>query len=445
MKAFRYLFLIITVLAALSAIPTPCLAEQAKAFQDFRKTPLQFKSDLERVQPSVDVPFLARHLELLLTTSEPLGRKVEETHGLSIAVQVRVDKSSGYPVPEKFAQYIEFMLPGKVDVAMLDVSENDRALIAALVEEFSEVEKTYGFRVDGSGAADILVRLNLTNRRQTAEGFGYETLPRLSERKIASTELDESLYLLPWSLVRMYFSGYDDARSIVGGEVWIDYSVRNFLQESVARLALDNPDFSAKMGLGATRSEVIARYQPPTQTDLPLLSLALSRGRQRWEGPVPVATLLSAGRELIVPSETAIGAPSFGSNGSCLAEAHAVALRGRLARSLAMFRTGYRLGRYLLNSDTDLYSRFQTSPSQFLGEWTLVGYEQSFDHRLDDGLSRIALRFSSKPEQRENYAALKTRAERFVTNTADIAKTLSASALMLRQDLCLMSPRLPME
>jgi len=390
---------------------------------DFRAKPFRYKEDIDNATPSIDMSFLLRRLQLLLTPIDYyLQKPARPMRSLSYHMVVR------YEAPKERDGFVDVHFP-QAEGATAKPPEDETIYHDALSASLATLAKFGNLKPENdAGRADILIHVNLAERLQTSRGFNYETMTRYSERTRQATDksLEVLEHVLPWTIVRQYFLRHEfpdykeNFRSIEGGEIWMQYPKRTFWEAEVALAALDDLAMGERQGLGANRDAIVARFRTPHRMELQPLQEALGARRPQVfygaggterldpggaEAPRPAESLLSYSMRVRQLVEDAIyeGWPTFNSI-RCGQGAHSNALAGRLDRALAMFVAGFEAGALRVAPLGDYTSEFRKNPDGFLADFSLAGYQGSFDQRLDDRLvltgleELIAARAGRAPE-----------------------------------------------
>ncbi|NOT72676.1 MAG: hypothetical protein HOP09_15785 [Hyphomicrobium sp.] len=399
----------------------------------------------------IDEPLLIQRIStMLLSFSNDRLAQAEiekvSVKRMSFHVVIRFDTDS-----DKVAAVERHIPPiSQTDNSKASLSKTNSEIYTAVEQAISTFSASTGFEASTDpGRADILIHLNLADRMQASVNFSRDRMSRYSERspqQKSNPALEETTILMPWTMVTIYHrSATKDeplGRRIEGGEIWIQYPVRTFWQESVARAALDMPELAQNLGLGSTHYEIVAKFRPPHLTALAPLSKSLQSPRQTWQSTRPGQSLLSASALPYEEDETMLPGTPGGESGSaadCAAPEHSRAIGGRLARALSVFGSAFRFNGLILDPRTDYATEYRRDPEHFIAEASLLGYTGSFTARLDDALSPIVLKatYPVRPTGKiKNFAAmiLKGRYEEIVAAIKDVALDLRVGDICLSRD-----------
>jgi hypothetical protein len=469
---------------AVETQPRSEAANQAPAERDLRSVPLDSESDIEslkkgNITPRVDQEYFRILLDraqdevdthwFQWTSLKNIVSKPERP--LSYHVVVR--RSAAFTVfdlkkEEKITKYsyINLHYPALYGKSVFEptfyIERNSEEFSSQMDKYLHELDiyrmAKLGALVptDDPNRADILVHVNLSERREESEGFLNETMPRFPQRRIElSTGADMHIveYVQPWTMVRLYFSDrgtrpgeeapaeqLGQSYSLQGGEIWIQYPVRSFLQEELARIALDHREFSRRWGLGETRDEIVGRFRPPHRRALKPIDeiwrwrasvlfgaggAAESSGR---DAPRPKENLLTLAERANQELEGRMDGGYFPYH--CSPGAFTKLLRGKVWRSLAMF-TGIEAGGMLISGD-DYASEVMTDPDALIADFSLGGYKESFDQRVMDQLIPLIVEERAKllSLKEPNYSLDSKVARKILDSRGDELKKILADAAL---------------
>lgn len=396
-----------------------------RALQDFREAPLKYKEELteKNLTPSVDEKYIRDRLARIVRTVDTDTKWVTPTvwslrphKSLSYHLSVRIDD------PRTGVR--DFDLPqltknADSPVASSTLSPEFGKFLTFIDESASEIAQLTGMlREPDPSRADLLIRINLADRQQASEGFALESMSTLAQRTGShrSTEHAEPLvYALPWSIVRVYHRTVGTSKGIErivdGGEIWIQYPIRTYWQETIARHALSDPNLALQLGLGTSRRDVVAHFRTPHKTDLPPLTDTLRSQRLLWDYPRPNENLLSIASGTLQELEKG-GTPAAPVDpvyrSYCAAESHASVLSRRLARAMTVVAGGLRSNALLVSPAGDYTAEFGENSDGLLANLSLQDYRSSFDIRLDDQLAPIALKVAHEAHRGRGLYELPT-------------------------------------
>jgi hypothetical protein len=424
------------------------LSAVAPKIQDFRKEPLVFKEDLlsGKVQPLVDEPFLFNRITEMLRTFS-MDRYAQKNLEPSISAKPltyhAVIRFDVYGNPEtNLERHIPQVSASPTENSVEKLGNTYSAIYLEVENDIAAFAKATGFVAEVNPIkANILIHLNLADRIQASKDFSREQMPRYRDRfppQKLTPELRETMLAMPWTVVSVYH--HAPGRTIEGGEIWIQYPVRTYWQESVARAAFDAPELGDALGIGNSRSDIVDLFMPPHLTKLEPLGNSLASVRQNWVGARPAQTLLSAASLPYDDLETSgpPGAGSWAGNvADCSRTEHSRAIGGRLSRALAIFGSGLRYNALILDPISDYAAGFRRDPERFLATISLLGYSDSFDVRLDDAISPIILGQTRMPKYE---ATMKDVAALIIKNKREeILSAINQVAIDLRvgNDMCL--------
>jgi len=417
--------------------------------KDLRNFPLLWGDAIAdgTVTPILDREFLSDRLQRLLAAAGPADclpwrggdvacRKVRE---LSYHLVVR------FEAEETKRGFVDIHIPESA-APNPPIPSEVAAFHGALKDALAQVSKLGGLTPQADASrADILIHVNMSERLQTSVGFDYESMPSLAQRvdrSEACQALESFEYLLPWTIVRWNAclprkAGYPKTPrwTIEGGEIWIEFPRRAFWQAELARLALDHARFASAFGLGESRDAIVSRFRSPSKTTLQPVTQAirlprptewlgagrvLQGRRQWWSAPRPAETLLSLATAAFQSERDALDGPGGDPSGRCGEESHAQILEGRLRRALAMFVAGIRAGGLQVSPLGDYTSEFQLNREGVIADFSLVGWQGSFDQRLDDELVAMLLDNAlAQPDESAKSFAGASRQEALIAKLVD--------------------------
>lgn len=397
----RQMFPLLNLAAAASI--TWLLTSHANALErDLRNDPVPVESYFTALnfEPLIDRKYITDRLAGIVLTLDvntksirPTVQSMRPLRPLTYHIKIRVDAGK-YPY-----QALTFDLPGtqqerswlpehKSYVAAIEQTVEQIARIGALVSEYD------------ASKADILVHIDLAERAATSEGFTYETMPAYPERRgqTQREKLNRIVYVLPWTIVRLYQRGEGTRQgvrnSIEGAEIWIQYPLRTFWQESLAELLIDDESLAAAVGIGHTPRELAQSFRTPHKTVLEPIVRSLMQQRARWPAPRPGESLLSAAASVLQDSEDR-GAPTGPEDwyavAYCMAKPHAATLAARVGRALSIIASGLRGNALMVSPSGDYSSEFFRDSDAFLAQLSLASRKDGFDQRFDDRLTMLAL------------------------------------------------------
>jgi hypothetical protein len=442
--------------------------------QDFRKQPLFEREELDsnKSTPLVDERYIRTRLlallkKITLSPDRPIGPNKVASRVLTYFVVVRFDvpdiraianSPSGSLVADT-KRFVDVAFPpsGSVASEQLLSRESQTWFDSWSLDYLKAIDSVLSEIGDGfvpaktSEAADVLVHISLAERLQTSASFQIEDMVLYPQRQAPnslSKNLRPLLLTFPWTLTRLWIADEQESpksSSISGGEIWIEYPVRTFWQEAVARYALDHPSEVKLLGLGSTKEHVISAFRRPNRTELEPLQQSVWRIRDRTTSALTDSTLLSVATDVVRPmpaDDMHLPDPNYSK------DVHASALAARLGRALTVFETGLQSGGMLIdNAGTNADAIRQTS--DVLPTVSLNNYETSFDQRFDDRLVRIikshqnskfrkwlSLLSNENPslatDVQENTTREQFADQIMIDHKADIASALAGAAIDLR-------------
>jgi hypothetical protein len=420
LRHWRYL-----ILSVVALLPTTSLRAEdpgTPKLQDFRKESLRYPGQIEaeHLVPFVDDAYIRDRLTQMIRMINvdakglvPDATSLRPHRSLSFHIVVRFD------VPEDPTMFGEFTLPptgksvrarGYSGSSVEFVRPYEDAVTAAItnIAEISDLRP----EVDPS-RADLLIHINLAERQQSSVGFGFEKMKPYPERMLGQSatpllpeigeppaSLEQVTYALPWTYVRLFYTVQGSPkgmkRSIEGGEIWMQYPVRTFWQETLAQTLFQDMSIATLMGLGSTRTDIVGKFRTPHKTKLPAIWESIRSQRQPWTGSRPNESLLSATMGLLQEYEP-WGAPAGGYPDrtratECATTPHSQTIGWRLVRALVLATGGLRANALLVDPAGDYTSEFERDKDRLLSELSLVDYQRAFDRSVDDQLSLAVLR-----------------------------------------------------
>jgi hypothetical protein len=474
---------------AASAEEAPSRAAQPTAalVRDFRAEPFRWATEVSNFAPLLDKEELSRRLARLHGSLDPMrpwagNDPLKPIKPLNYHIVVR------FEAPEALDGFVDVDIPGESPfvnpensdtIVVRDLAKDRKTYLDGLRKSAAAVAERSGFAlVADASHADLLIHVDLAERRQTSVGFGFEDMPRLTRRvtwqpragleadeveaetSILGVEIDRNGvriedYLLPWSRVRAYYTSHNlyfektnkKTLDLRGGEIWIAYPKRTFWQAEIARRALDDFAWAARAGLGSNRDAVVNRFRSPHRIDLQPLYQAIwmtnnNQDLTHYGHPEtspdsrPHETLLSFATGLLQPNRDVLyelGGP-MSLRGICGTKAHSEAVAGRLARAMTMFGAGIRAGAVLVSPAGDYATEFLADPDGMIADFSLTGYRGSFNQRLDDHLVQILLEVTSLPDFSVKKSNKRYYAEIFDRKREDISAAFRAIALDYAND-----------
>jgi hypothetical protein len=242
---------------------------------DFQKPLLSFEEAIkdDRFRQFFGEQYLKSQLSRLLVPNVN-SPPIRAEHSAKIHIVVRFEDMYSAD------HYVDVHLPSAIPLESVDHTPNH------MIERYSRVLTGTAAAVASMGGlelttnqevADVIVNINLAERSETSKGFSYEAMRQYPIRKNLkwSSPDKQRVFVLPWTYVNTYVDEFKSP-GLVGGEVWIEYPLRTYWQDGAARILLDDLELANRIGVGATRNELVQAFRTPHKTSLPSLGSALS-------------------------------------------------------------------------------------------------------------------------------------------------------------------------
>lgn len=380
------------------SIASPAGATSDQNVQDFRELPLTYLEALK--EPLVDEKYIRERLSRLVLPLDPdqglrgIGHSgfLRRSAKLTYHVTTRVED------PNAVDGFRDIHLPSS---SSQQTPPRDEPYIS-IVGEIEKTMRAFALQNDIAPEADpqksdIRIRISLSERAQTSKGFVFA--PHSGVNRTSEPAIDERhnafTYALPWAFVRVSLAdasydrmpdgGVRSRREIQGADIWIQYPVRIYWQENLARHLLDDQSFAMAMGMEGGREALVEKFRAPDSLSLEPLSTAQQQPRLRWPMPRPAETLLTAASGVFQPSEIV----PQGAGGGCSKKEHASIISGRLTRAVSLVVSGVRGGGLLVEPSGDYTAQFRENPNGLLASLSLGSYEDLYDQQVDDRLAGL--------------------------------------------------------
>jgi hypothetical protein len=317
--------------------------------------------------------------------------KLEPKRARKIHIVVRFDGGNG-------SEFVDVHLPSTTAPKEMHVIKKKiETFTRVLTEKAQSIARLGGMELTADeDIADILVHINLAENAEASQGFSYDALrpypvrnPQFRKNYGGQSEM-KTVSVLPWT----YINWYEHNGGV--GEIWIEYPLRTQWQEEAARILLDDLELADRIGVGATRNEIVQGFRTPNKTQLPDLYGTFRQIRPTHPRGYAGMSLLSAAAIARGPmmDDRRMGSPAGGPGFdlSCFDNQQLRVLSARLGRALAVFVGPWTMGALKLTVRTDEWAEQKRDTSAFLAKYSLRNFASTFDEWFADRVSGIVLK-----------------------------------------------------